>query len=301
MIYRISHTTTYDYSSSVTLCHNLAHLTPRETAWQRCQETSLQVSPLPAVENAHIDYFGNPVIFFTVQEPHWKLVVKAEHTTEVEPRPQPDPSATPPWEQVRLQLATSRDPESLDAYQYVFDSPYIRTSAELVGYAEPSFWPGRPILAAVLDLTARIHADFRYDPKSTTLSTTLAEVLAGRRGVCQDFAHLQIGCLRSLGLAARYVSGYLLTQPPEGQPRPVGADASHAWLSVWCPGTGWIDVDPTNNLIPVDRHILLGWGRDYDDVSPIKGVILGGGDHRITVGVEVTRSEDADIIPGSQA
>jgi transglutaminase-like putative cysteine protease len=301
MIYRISHTTTYDYSSSVTLCHNLAHLTPRETAWQRCQETSLQVSPLPAVEDAHVDYFGNPVIFFTVQEPHRQLVVKAEHSTEVEPRPQPDRFATLAWELVRQQLATSRDSECLDAYQYVFDSPYIRTSAELAGYAEPSFWPARPILDAVLDLTARIHADFHYDPKATTLSTTLAEVLTGRRGVCQDFAHLQIGCLRSLGLAARYVSGYLLTQPAEGQARPVGADASHAWLSVWCPGTGWVDVDPTNNLIPVDRHILLGWGRDYDDVSPIKGVILGGGDHRITVGVDVTRNEDAEIIPGSQA
>jgi transglutaminase-like putative cysteine protease len=301
MIYRITHTTTYDYSSAVTLCHNLAHLTPRDSARQRCQETNLQVTPLPAVENAHVDYFGNPVIFFTVQEPHRQLVVKAEHTTEVEPYFQPDPTATPCWEEVRAQLAVGRDADCLDAYQYVFDSPYIRVSAELAEYASPSFSPGRRLLEAVLDLTARIHADFRYDPRATTLSTTLSEVLAGRRGVCQDFAHLEIGCLRSLGLAARYVSGYLLTQPREGQTRLVGADASHAWLSVWCPGAGWVDVDPTNNVIPSDEHILLGWGRDYDDVSPIKGVILGGGDHRVTVGVGVIRSDETDVLPGSQA
>ncbi len=301
MIYRITHTTTYEYSSPVTLCHNLAHLTPRDGPRQRCQETSLQVTPAPAVENAHVDYFGNPVIFFTVQEPHRQLVVKAEHTTEVEPCWKPDPALTSAWEDVHSQLAVGRDPECIDAYQYVFDSPYIRVSDELSAYAVQSFPPRRPILEAVLDLTARIHAEFHYDPKATTLSTTLAEVIAGRRGVCQDFAHLEIGCLRSLGLAARYVSGYMLTQPPEGKERLVGADASHAWLSVWCPGIGWVDFDPTNNVIPSEEHIVLGWGRDYDDVSPIKGVILGGGDHRVVVSVDVARSEDSQVLPGSQA
>ena len=240
------------------------------------------------------------MIFFTVQEPHRQLIVRAEHTTEIEPYWGPDPAQTPAWEDVRDQLALARDAEALDAYQYVFDSPYVRVSADLAAYAAPSFWPRRPILEAALDLTARIHSEFRYDPKATTLSTTLAEVLAGRHGVCQDFAHLEIGCLRSLGLAARYVSGYLLTQPPEGTERLIGADASHAWLSSWCPGFGWIDVDPTNNLIPSAEHILLGWGRDYDDVSPIKGVILGGGEHQVRVSVDVVRTE-VQLLPGSQA
>jgi len=301
MNYRITHTTTYDYSSTVTLCHNLAHLTPRDGPRQRCQETTVSVTPLPAVEDAHIDYYGNPVIFFTVQEPHQRLVVRAEHTTEVEPYWTPDALLTPAWEDVREHLKVDRDAEFLDAYQYVFDSPYIRVSSELAAYGAPSFPPRRPILEGVLDLTARINADFLYDPKATTLSTTLAEVLQGRRGVCQDFAHLEIGCLRSLGLAARYVSGYLLTRPLEGKERLVGADASHAWLAVWCPGLGWVDIDPTNNVIPTEEHITLGWGRDYDDVSPIKGVILGGGSHRVLVSVDVVRSEEEQLLPGSQS
>ncbi len=292
MIYRIKHITTYKYSSPVSLCHNLAHLSPREAPRQRCRETQMQVLPAPAVEKAHVDYFGNPVIFFTVQEPHQKLVVTAEHTTEISPFQCPEPSQTLPWESVRDQLASSHDPDGIDAYQYVFDSPYIRASADLAAYAKPSFWPGRPILEAVLDLTKRIYREFRYDPDATNLSTTLAEVLAERHGVCQDFAHLQIGCMRSLGLAARYISGYLLSKPPEGKQRLVGADASHAWISFWCPGFGWIDADPTNDMVPSDEHIILGWGRDYDDVSPIKGVILGGGQHRVLVSVDVAPADE---------
>jgi transglutaminase-like putative cysteine protease len=290
MIYRVTHTTTYDYSQNVTLCHNLAHLIPRSSPRQLCREMELHVLPTPAVTNSIIDYFGNPVTFFTVQEPHRKLVIRAEHTTEVQAFPPPEPHYTPRWEDVRDRLHVDRGADSIDAYQYVFDSPYVRTSGELAAYASPSFPQGRPFLEAVLDLTARIHSEFHYDPKATTLSTTVSEVLAGRRGVCQDFAHLQIGCLRSLGLAARYVSGYLLTEPPEGRERLVGADASHAWVSVYCPGSGWIDVDPTNNTIPLEEHILLAWGRDYDDVSPVKGVILGGGKHQVRVNVDVNRS-----------
>lgn len=298
MIYRITHSTTYDYRMPVTLCHNVAHLTPRDGPRQRCQETSLIVTPTPAVEEARTDYFGNPVIFFTVQEKHQQLVVKAEHATEVDPFEPPDSSQTPPWEEVRDQLASNRDGDVLDAYQYVFDSPYIRVTPALHDYALPSFAAGRPVLEAGRDLIARIHREFHYDPKATTLSTTVGEVLAGRRGVCQDFAHLAIGCLRSVGLAARYVSGYLLTRPPEGKQRLVGADASHAWLAVWCGNHhGWIDLDPTNNLIPSDEHILLGWGRDYDDVSPIKGVILGGGEHQVRVAVDVVEYQDLLLPP----
>ena len=293
MIYRVRHITTYDYSQRVSLCHNLAHLIPCAGPRQVCRETDLQIDPVPAVMNAYQDYFGNPVTFFTIQEPHRQLVVRAEHTTEVEPYPKPNPALTPAWEDVRDRLASDRDPDCLDGAQYVFDSPYIRTNSELAAYAAPSFPKGRPFLEAVLDLTERIHKEFEYDPRATTLSTTLSEVLAGRRGVCQDFAHLQIGCLRSLGLAARYVSGYLLTRPAEGKERLVGADASHAWLSVFCPELGWVDTDPTNNLIPSDEHILLAWGRDYDDVSPIKGVILGGGEHHVKVSVDVVCSDES--------
>jgi transglutaminase-like putative cysteine protease len=175
----------------------------------------------------------------------------------------------------------------LEAYQFVFPSTYVPFLEELAAYANPSFAAGRPLLAAVLELSERIHRDFRFDVLATNVATPLREVLARRCGVCQDFAHLQIGCLRALGLAARYVSGYLLTRPPPGEPRLVGGDASHAWLSVYYPALGWIDVDPTNNLVPSDQHITLAWGRDYEDVSPIKGVLLGGGEQGVSVGVDV--------------
>ena len=187
-----------------------------------------------------------------------------------------------------------RSPATLEAYQFVFGSRYTPASPELAAYALHSFASGRPMLEGVLDLTARIHRDFVYDPRATTVATPLKEVFAKRRGVCQDFAHLELACLRSLGLAARYVSGYLCTNPGQGQRRLLGADATHAWLSVWCPRLGWVDVDPTNDLVPSDKHILLAWGRDYDDVSPIKGVILGGGQHVVQVGVEVTRMDQPE-------
>jgi transglutaminase-like putative cysteine protease len=287
MIYRVMHTTTYVYSEPVSLCHNLAHLTPRDGPRQVCQHTQLVIQPQPGVSTERSDFFGNPVTFFTIQEPHQELAVTAYHVIAVSPFILPDPAQTPAWEEVRQVLSNERGPRSLEVYQFVFDSPYVTTDPDLADYAATSFPPGRPLLEAVLDLTRRIHGDFRYDTKATTVATPLSEVLAARRGVCQDFAHLQIGCLRSLGLAARYISGYLLTTPPPGQQRLVGADASHAWLSVYCPGFGWIDVDPTNNQIPSDQHILLAWGRDYDDVSPIKGVILGGGQHTVSVAVDV--------------
>jgi transglutaminase-like putative cysteine protease len=297
MLYRVAHTTTYDYTQPVTLCHNVAHLSPRAAPRQTCRHSELLVTPPPAVCHARTDYFGNPVTFFTVQEPHQKLTVISKHLTAVRPFVAPEPTQTPPWEEARAVVPGDRRPEALDAFQFVFDSPYVRTAAELAEYAAPSFPAGRPILTAALDLTRRIHADFRFDPEATTVATTVAEVLAGRRGVCQDFAHLQIGCLRSLGLAARYVSGYLLTTPPPGRQRLLGVDASHAWVSLYCPGTGWVDLDPTNDLIPSDEHIVLAWGRDYDDVSPLKGVILGGGRHTVAVAVAVERVEERADLP----
>jgi transglutaminase-like putative cysteine protease len=287
MTYRVMHTTTYFYSKLVSLCHNLAHLTPRQDARQTCRHSKLEVTPTPTLVRERLDHFGNRMTYFTVEEPHDRLTVRATSAVDVAPAAPPDPAATPPWESVRQLLEQDRSPEALDACPFVFDSPYVKAGPELAHYAAPSFPPGRPVLEAALDLMRRIHREFHYDATATTITTPLQEVLELRSGVCQDFAHLEIGCLRSLGLAARYVSGYLRTQPPPGQPHLVGADASHAWLSVYCPGHGWVDLDPTNDLVPSEKHIILAWGRDYDDVSPMKGVNLGGGRHSVTVGVDV--------------
>jgi transglutaminase-like putative cysteine protease len=285
MILRSTHTTTFWYSEPVQLCHNLFHLTARNRPGQVCRSSVLEVSPSPAVLVERTDAFGNPTTFATVQEPHREPRVTAFNEAEVRPPGPAGPAATPSWDTIVDRLDRDRVPEVLDANRYRLDSHYVRRRAELLAFAAPAFPPGRPLLEAALDLMDRIHREFRYDPSATTIATPLSEVLALRQGVCQDFAHLQIACLRSLGLAARYVSGYLITTPAPGNPHLVGADDSHAWLSVWCPGPGWIDLDPTNNLIPADQRLTLAWGRDYDDVSPIKGVILGGGQHTVNVGV----------------
>ena len=287
MIYRVRHTTTYTYPGTVSICHNAVYLRPCDSAQQHCTAYELVVLPEPAVWNQHVDFFGNAVSFFALQEPHRTLTVTAQSTVEVTPRAELQPDHTPAWETVRDALCHERSAAVLEAYQYLFDSPHITSSARLRHYALPSFRPGQPLLAAVLDLTRRIHTDFTYDPQATSVSTPLHDVLRARRGVCQDFAQVQIGCLRSFGLAARYVSGYLVTHPLPDQPRLVGADASHAWVSVYCPGYGWLDVDPTNNVLPAERHITVALGRDYSDVSPIKGVCLGGGQHTMRVAVDV--------------
>ncbi len=293
MLYQVTHTTTYEYSAPVTLCQNLAHLTPRATAEQHCRHTTLLIQPQPAVLSSRMDYFGNKLTFFSVQEPHRKMTVTASHRVDVIPRSVSDARITPPWETVRERLRASRELVELAAYQFVFPSRHVPFSAELAEYARPSFAAGRPLFEAVLELTTRIFQDFRYDPQATTIATPVHEVFTQRRGVCQDFSHLEIACLRSLGLAARYVSGYLRTTPQPGTPHLVGADATHAWVSIYCPDVGWLDVDPTNNLQPSDKHLILAWGRDFEDVSPVKGVILGGGDqHSINVSVDVAEVSD---------
>jgi transglutaminase-like putative cysteine protease len=291
MRYQVTHTTIYDYAEPVSLCHNVLHLRAREAPRQTCLNQKLNISPEPRGLQNRADYYGNPMVLFTIQEPHRRLSVTAEHRFDVWPLMAIDTSASTPWEEVRNTLKSDRSPAILDAYRFVFTSQYIPRNQALADYAAPSLPPGRPVLEGALDLTRRIHREFRYDNKATTLSTPLHQVLAERRGVCQDFAHLMIGCCRSLGLAARYVSGYVLTHPAPGQPRLVGADASHAWVSVYCPRLGWVDFDPTNDIIPSDQHITLAWGRDFDDVSPVKGVILGGGSHRMTVFVDVSPIE----------
>jgi transglutaminase-like putative cysteine protease len=286
--YEIVHTTQYDYSESVAVSHHVARLSPRALPHQQCLAHALEIEPSPAVTTTHTDYFGNVTTFFAMQGAHKRLTVRARSTVAVTETALPHPPETPAWE-----AALDRTRLPFDAIEHVFDSSRIRASAELAGYARPSFAAGLPLLEAVVDLTRRIYEDFTFDPSATTVTTPLTEVFKSRRGVCQDFARLEIACLRSLGLAAHYVSGYLETVPPPGTPRRVGADASHAWLAVYCPGTGWIDVDPTNNLLPSDTHVTLAWGRDYSDVSPLRGVILGGGDHSLRVSVDVMRVADA--------
>lgn len=287
--YRIHHETRYRYSKPVSLCHNEAHLLPREAPHQRVLQSELRIRPKPAVCLTRKDFFGNAVTYFALQESHDMLVVTAESQVEVTPVPAPDLGHFPPWEEVREHLGSDLGEEALEARQFLLDSPFVSADEPLHRYAVPSFLSGRPMLEAVHDLMRRIHADFVYDPEFTTVATPLAEVLAHRRGVCQDFAHLAIGCLRSLGLAARYVSGYLETVPPPGQPRKVGADASHAWFSVYVPGHGWVDFDPTNDQIPLGQHITTAWGRDYTDITPLKGVIFGGARHALSVAVDVSR------------
>lgn len=287
MRYKSIHTTIYDYIEPVSLCHNVFHLTARTGPGQNRRSSELRISPPPSVMTERLDFFGNTATFATIEEPHRQLSVTSINVTELTPAEPPPADQTLPWETVRDQLRRECAPDIVAASQFTFDSPYIRIGDAFAAYAAPSFPTGRPILEAVIDLTRRIHSEFRYDPTATTLATPIKEVLERRHGVCQDFAHLQIGCLRSLGLAARYVSGYLRTNPLPGGPRLTGAEASHAWVSVFCPGSGWIDIDPTNNQIPSDQHIVLAWGRDYDDVSPIKGVILGGGTHTVKVMVDI--------------
>jgi transglutaminase-like putative cysteine protease len=299
MKYQVTHKTTYRYSEPVILCQNQAHLRPRnlsksfrrensESNRQVCESAQLTVSPVPTSRQNWADFFGNEVTFFSIEESHTELSITAFSVVRVFEPEYPPLGSTPAWEVVRGLLRQGRNPELLAASQFTFDSPQVTRSREAADYAQPSFSADRPVLDAVMDLTSRIFADFKYDKQATSVHTSTAEVFKDRRGVCQDFAHLQITCLRSMGLAARYVSGYLLTDPPPGQPRLIGADASHAWVSVFCPPYGWFEFDPTNNQMPNLRHVTVAWGRDYSDVRPIQGVFLGGGQHGMSVSVDVS-------------
>jgi len=287
LIYRVRHRTTYQYEDPVSVSHHVVRLTPRNLARQACRASQVFILPAPPATSAHFDYFGNTLTFFTLDEPHDHLIVEANSDLEVTAGAPPDFSGSPRWESVSESLAGYPGDEALSAWQFIFDSQRVRSNPKLADYARESFSEGRPLLTAVMDLTRRIHQDFRFDKKATEVSTPVQTFFEKRRGVCQDFAHLQIACMRSLGLPARYVSGYLRTMPPPGRPRLVGADASHAWCSAWCPAAGWVDFDPTNNCVPSDGHITVAWGRDYSDVSPIYGVLLGGARHKLNVEVDV--------------
>jgi len=286
--YRITHLTRYRYQAQVPIGHTRVCLAPRRTPIQEPIRAQLEVVPAPAYISQRVeDYYGNEVRYFSVQSPHTALEITSQSEVEIAAMPTPDLAASLPWEHVRDLLRRAETPTLLDAYQFTFPSDSVAIGGALRDYATKSFSPARPVLVAAADLMARIHRDFAYDPQATTVATPIHEVLQNRRGVCQDFAHLQIGCLRALGLAARYVSGYIAPKRSASGVAFVGAQASHAWLALYSPGQDWIDLDPTNNMIPSTDHITLAWGRDYDEVAPVRGVILGGGRQDLDVAVTV--------------
>jgi len=293
MEYFVRHRTTYRYLQDVSHSWHLAHLRLRTTPTQAVHGSGVTLSLQTASRVARDDYFQNPCEWFSIDEPHNHLEVLAESRVTVEPAPERIARDSLPWEQVRTLLENPQDDEERDAVQFQFDSPLTRFHSDIAAYGAASFAPHRPLLAGAIELMNRIHRDFRYDTTVTDVTTPVDRVFEIRAGVCQDLAHVGITAMRAIGLPARYVSGYLLTEPPPDKPRLLGADASHAWFSVWAPPFGWVDLDPTNNLIVSESHVTSSWGRDYGDVAPVAGIILGGHDHVVEVGV--------DVIPVDQA
>ncbi len=286
--YALRHATTYRYGSAVDLASHLLHLTPRSLPGQLVEGWSLGVSPQPTHRTEGLDHFGNGVTWLSVEAPHEAFQVVLDATVQVGFAPPPAAEDTPPWEAVREAAITAA---GWDAAEFTIGTAQAPADRGAGAYAAPSFPPGRPILAGLRELTARIRRDFTFKPGVTTISTPVSQVLAQRAGVCQDFTHLMIAGLRALGLPARYCSGYVRTRPPPGQKRRQGADQSHAWVAGWLgPRHGWVQLDPTNDLVVADEHLLLGWGRDYADISPIKGILLGGGRQTLEVSVDLVET-----------
>ncbi|MBC8741535.1 transglutaminase family protein [Paraburkholderia sp. UCT31] len=284
----VSHRTVYHYSTYVETAQHLATIRPLACPWQRVISRSERIEPQPSYQHSRIDAFGNDVLYFALDTPHERLQLVSETTVALTPRwTNLDAKATPPWETVAEALRFRVGGAFRAEAEYCFASPNIALRPSLRAYALPSFTPGRPLVAGAIDLMHRIHEDFAYKPSATLFDTPAERAFELKSGVCQDFAQVMIGCLRSLGLPARYVSGYLRNDPPPGHPRLIGADASHAWVSVHCPASGWIDLDPTNDVLADLDHVTLAIGRDYSDVSLLRGTILGGGAHRMEVGVTV--------------
>jgi transglutaminase-like putative cysteine protease len=287
MRYTVTHITTYQYQEPVAVSHNLVHLGPLDLPYQQVLGHQLVVSPEPTVFHKNTDYFGNHAATITVQTKHRELVATA--TTTIDRRHPEVPAAelTPAWETVAAEVAAAAS-ELLPVLEFAYASAMVPADPAFREFAEPSFTPGRAVLAAAIDLNHRIFSEFTYDSSATTVTTPVQDALLRRRGVCQDFALILIGGMRAMGIPARYVSGYLETTPPPGRPRLVGADASHAWAQVWT-GSGWVDLDPTNDCLPGDRHLTVAFGRDFADVSPLRGMILGGGHANVRVSVDVAR------------
>ena len=291
MRFRVRHETRYKYASRVTHCYNLAYIVPGNTARQRCIKNTITVSPRPVVSTRRSDYFGNEAYHFEIQRPHTELIITALSEVQM----------TDSGTGLNLELGTtygealgflrrSTTQESIEASEFLLSSPMIKVIDELAEYARPSFHKDRSLKACVSDLTSRIFHEFSYDPHFTTIATPLSDVLKHKRGVCQDFAHLQVGCLRAMGIPAKYVSGYIETLPLPGVEKLVGADATHAWIAYFSPQEGWVEFDPTNNTSANSQHIVTALGRDYYDVTPVKGVIFGGGRNPVlNVSVDVAR------------
>lgn len=287
---QIKHVTSYDYAEPVSLSLHQAMLKPRTLPTQSVANSYLAIEPAPRSLDFRVDYHGNLVSYFEIDSPHRELVVTATSEVYLKPTVPADLTASSPLEQIASRLALPQNDEELAAAEFLALSPYAPRSERLANYGRDLFWPGRPYLDGVRDLMQRIHSEFRYDPKVTTISTPVATVLSNKSGVCQDYAHVMISCLRSLGAPARYVSGYLV--PRAGV---VGDQASHAWVSAYCPELGWVDFDPTNDVMPAEGHVTLAWGRDYSDVSPLRGVIFGGGEHVINVSVGISPPASAQV------
>jgi transglutaminase-like putative cysteine protease len=289
-LYQVEHFTAYHYSEPVMLSHQQLHLKPRPLEHQEVVKHALAITPSPTLRREIFDAFGNPLTEVAIESAHTALNIVAYTTVKVV-APKIPLDRSPAWESARDALAYRAawhpQPAILAATQFLFESPYIRVKRSLRAYASDCFVPGRPILEAATALMAKIHAEFKFDAEATTVTTPVMTFFTDKHGVCQDFTHLMISCLRSTGLAARYVSGYLLTHTAPGKPRRAGSDASHAWVSLFVPDQGWVDFDPTNNVIPTLEHITLGWGRDFSDVTPLRGVINGGGQQTLEVKVAV--------------
>lgn len=293
MIYEITHRTHYVYSQPVVQSQHLAHLSPRPHAHQTIHHHSILVEPSPVLRSEKFDGLGNRALRLDIDVPHKEFTVLARSTIEVVRAPTVEASATSPWDRLDTTIDIGTEPGILDVVRYRCASRATSPDADIAAFSTHSFAPGRPTIDAAFDLTKRIHREFKFDPRATDVSTPIATVLRQRRGVCQDFAHLSLACLRAMRVPARYVSGYILTKPPPGQARLQGADASHAWISVWAPETGWVDLDPTNGLVVTDEHIAFAHGRDFYDVTPLTGVLLGGGTHIVNVAVDVVERPPA--------
>jgi transglutaminase-like putative cysteine protease len=287
VLYRLTHQTSYHYDRKVSVSHHVMTLRPRDLPWQHCRAHELCIRPEPGTQVERTDYFGNHSVLVTFESAHREFEVVAGSVIAVQDRPVPGEAGQVSWESVAAACAAPGWTAATEAGEFRFDSPYVRRQAVIGRWAAESFPAGRAILKGVSELNERIHDGFHFDSRATTVATPVEEVFAKRRGVCQDFAHVMLVALRTLGLPARYVSGYLETQPPPGKARLIGADASHAWVSVWVPGAGWVDFDPTNNVMPGRRHVTVAWGRDFGDVSPVRGVLVGSGEHSLRVSVDL--------------
>ncbi|ADU65191.1 transglutaminase family protein [Desulfurispirillum indicum] len=290
MMFRVTHTTTYSYSDSVDLCYNETRIKPRSFSRQVVQSSSMNITPSADDYRERTDFFGNYVSYFCMQKPYREMIIKVISDVKILGNQGRDPLQQPiSWEETLKTLSSCLDEPTINARQYTMASPLVPVFPELREYVSQYLEPEKPLVLVARDLMAGIFHDFRYVPGFTTITTSLTEVMRHRQGVCQDFAHVAIGCLRSIGLAAGYMSGYLETLPPPGQEKLVGADASHAWFTVYVPGWGWVHFDPTNNQLPDQQHIVCAWGRDYSDIIPINGVVYSSGKDELEVSVDVSR------------